>query len=181
MSGPLLRRALGRWSVIRGRRRGLSERDSLLIYRNGVVLADLEGYGLFDPLYYRSKYPDLDIEKDELLMHYLTVGWREGRNPSPAFDTVFYLESNADVLTTGVSPLLHYFCYGTSEGRSPHPVLGVKRDLRRPSLQEIYSGSVAFSVHLEPAPDWAAPDISELIAYLETVAGATGGGHVHNR
>ena len=70
---------------------------------------------LWDEAWYRERYPDLE-QCSDLLKHYLTKGWREGRTPSPWFDPDFYCRNCPDV--TG-NPLVHYLAYGQFEGRSP--------------------------------------------------------------
>ncbi len=47
--------------------------------------------GLFDPSYYRQ-YKDVRLEKVDPLMHFIAVGWKEGRNPSDEFNTNYYFE-----------------------------------------------------------------------------------------
>src|ERR1700719_2316657 len=74
----------------------------------------------FDAEFYGTNYPDVQ-PRHRLLDHYLEVGWREGRNPSTAFDTRYYLEANPDVRAFGICPLLHYVQYGAVEGRLPSP------------------------------------------------------------
>ena len=49
--------------------------------------------------------------------HYLNIGWRENKNPSPFFSTADYLEQNPDVEIAGINPLLHFEKYGMKEGR----------------------------------------------------------------
>jgi len=55
------------------------------------------------------------------LKHFMTTGWKEGRNPSTQFDLSFYLMRNPDVREAEVNPLLHYIRHGQSEGRSALP------------------------------------------------------------
>jgi phytanoyl-CoA hydroxylase len=55
-------------------------------------------------------------------LHYLTLGWRNGLDPSPTFSTTGYLDANPDVRLSGLNPLLHYVAYGRAEGRyAPAP------------------------------------------------------------
>jgi serralysin len=52
------------------------------------------------------------------LAHYMTHGWREGRDPDAAkFDTSSYLAAYADVRLAGLDPLSHYLQHGYLEGR----------------------------------------------------------------
>src|SRR5262249_42758648 len=50
-------------------------------------------------------------------LHYMQSGWKEGRDPSPAFDSTQYLANNPDVAAAGVNPLQHYLQSGQFEGR----------------------------------------------------------------
>lgn len=149
-------------------RYGLSRVDAAMLAQKGLELADLEENGLFDPTCYRSSYPELDLAKSELLLHFATVGWREGRNPSALFDTVFYLESNGDVLAAGLNPLVHYFCAGSAEGRSPHAVLGSERSTTRPDLVSVYSGEVP-KLWVRPAGFSRGQSIHEMLDYSEQI------------
>lgn len=71
----------------------------------------------FDEDYYFTRDPRLPRQGFDALAHYLRVGWREGRDPSPDFSTARYLEANPDVAAFDVNPLLHYVVYGRVEGR----------------------------------------------------------------
>jgi capsular polysaccharide biosynthesis protein len=74
---------------------------------------------LFDPSYYRARYPDIAEAGTDPLEHYMEHGWQEGRRPSPWFDPDFYLRTNPDVAEARVNPLLHYVLHGRQEGRTP--------------------------------------------------------------
>ena len=76
---------------------------------------------LFDHKWYRNCGPELSDAVDPV-MHYLTHGRYEGRNPHPLFDTAFYLEQNLDVAVAEIDPLVHYITHGAAEGRRPHPL-----------------------------------------------------------
>jgi hypothetical protein len=56
--------------------------------------------------------------------HYHAIGWREGRDPSGAFDTTLYLIHNPDVAAMNVDPLEHYLQHGRIEGRAVHAAVG---------------------------------------------------------
>lgn len=49
--------------------------------------------------------------------HYLNIGWRENKNPSPFFSTADYLKKYPDVADAKINPLLHFEKFGLKEGR----------------------------------------------------------------
>jgi glycosyltransferase involved in cell wall biosynthesis len=61
----------------------------------------------FDPAYYLATYPDIAEAGVDPFEHYLRWGFREGRNPSDAFDTRFYVQRYLDT-DPAQNPLLHY-------------------------------------------------------------------------
>jgi len=70
----------------------------------------------FDSAFYRRANDDLkDVE--ELIEHFLTVGWRESRDPAPWFSVEKYLKQNEDVRRAGGNPFIHYLRFGRSENR----------------------------------------------------------------
>lgn len=79
--------------------------------------------GLFERNYY-SKVSGIHFASEiAACIHYLTEGWRQGHNPSDAFDTHFYLSSYPDVRRSEIQPLLHYLRQGREEQRCPLPLL----------------------------------------------------------
>ena len=73
----------------------------------------IKNYDLFDEEYYKKSYPNLN--QLDSLTHYLTIGWKEGKNPSAEFDNDYYLEQYEDVKEMGMNPLVHYAIYGIEE------------------------------------------------------------------
>jgi hypothetical protein len=63
---------------------------------------------LFDANYYHGT-----------LLHFITRGAFEGRQPHSLFDPVFYLRTYPDVK---MNPLAHYLKYGAAQQRQPHPL-----------------------------------------------------------
>jgi len=59
------------------------------------------------------------------LMHFLRFGWKEGRDPSPYFNTNYYLNQNQDVRKAGINPLVHFLQKGLAEGRKANPVFTI--------------------------------------------------------
>lgn len=64
-----------------------------------------------DEKWYFNQYPDAKTSGLSAVEHYLTIGWKEGKNPNSDFDTNSYLEKNPDVKEAGVCPLLHHITY----------------------------------------------------------------------
>lgn len=74
--------------------------------------------GLFDAEFYLQQNPDVAAAGIDPLEHYLTQGWREGRDPSAEFSVRGYLELHQDVCGLGIDPLAHYLRHGRQEGRA---------------------------------------------------------------
>jgi hypothetical protein len=53
-------------------------------------------------------------------MHFIKIGWKEGKNPSRRFNTNFYLGQNEDVAKKNLNPLTHFIHHGRHEGRYPN-------------------------------------------------------------
>jgi len=75
----------------------------------------------FDADYYRRQ------SGNRWLLHYIFLGFREGRNPSAGFDTRYYLTAHPDVRRSGVNPLLHFVMWGEQEGRMTAQTRGTSR------------------------------------------------------
>jgi len=73
--------------------------------------------GLFDENYYLNKNADIMDSGINPIIHYVKWGWKEGRDPSPNFNTSWYLDMNEDVASTNINPLFHYIKFGGKEGR----------------------------------------------------------------
>ena len=80
----------------------------------------------FDEAFYLRRNPDVAEAGIDPLDHFLSYGWREGRDPGPHFSTRSYLEVNPDVAEAGVNPFWHYLVAGKAEGRDLRPAGGWK-------------------------------------------------------
>jgi len=92
-----------------------------MIFRKSIDFLLIILSGALDDRYYLRTYDDVRRADVIPLKHYLNWGWKEGRNPSAAFNTAYYLQTNPDVRTAGINPLAHYLRYGKKEGRLPKP------------------------------------------------------------
>jgi len=109
-------------------------RRKFRLWRDARILRDS---GLFDTRYYLETYPDVARAQFDPIIHYLTHGASERRNPSPYFETSYYLQRNPDVALAGVNPLLHYVTDGAGEGRDPNPLFDTSFYLlRNPGVAE---------------------------------------------
>lgn len=94
-----------------GGRFGLS-RDAYKVFRE-----------YFDVDYYLRTQPDVRRAGVEPEDHFMEYGWREGRSPSPRFNTIWYLHRYPDVAKSEVNPLIHFAEVGFLEGRLTVPNL----------------------------------------------------------
>ena len=76
---------------------------------------------LLDVAWYVKQNPDVSAEEDPLL-HFVTYGASEGRDPNPLFDTDWYKASYPDAAHSGLSPLGHFTTIGVHKGYDPHPL-----------------------------------------------------------
>jgi hypothetical protein len=72
---------------------------------------------LFDAIWYRHRYPDIDAAGIDPLAHYAEHGWLEDRAPNPWFDPAWY-RGQQDI-PAGQNPLLHYRTVGETAGHRP--------------------------------------------------------------
>lgn len=108
-----------RWGVFEGRKTFPSDfvpEATGIVRRMQPTDEDDSIRAEFDEAYYRNTYPELAGVPDSF-EHYMTQGWREGRNPSPNFDTRFYLRREGDVRESGINPFRHFVLRGRREGR----------------------------------------------------------------
>ncbi|MCT8997416.1 hypothetical protein [Chelativorans intermedius] len=75
-------------------------------------LEAIRNSGLFDAEWYLKTYPDVKALGMDPLEHFLWLGHKLRRRPSPKFDTRSYLEQNPDVAAAGVNALVHYLGNG---------------------------------------------------------------------
>ena len=71
----------------------------------------------FDAQFYLASSSDSQLNGADPFAHFMTVGWKEGRNPTSWFDIKAYLLRNPDVGQSGMNPFLHYLKFGRAEQR----------------------------------------------------------------
>lgn len=98
--------------------------------------------------YYLRTNPDVAIAQVDPFQHYLTYGWREGRQPNPYFHPKWYLYTYPDVAAAGTEPLLHFVTVGVTERRNPHYLIDI-------------------GYYLAGAPDVAAAGVNPYLHYIQ--------------
>lgn len=142
--------------------------------------------GLFDDEYYLEANPDVAEAGIDPLMHFLRAGQREGRNPTPLFETRYYRSRTPGKLKF-VNTTLHYWQVGRFEDRQPcqwfdpvhyraeHPkgqlirYNGLRHFLEF-GKEDGISPSADFDLafYLHAYPDVARSNINPLVHYLRT-------------
>lgn len=85
-------------------------------YKYGAKELFIRNSEFFDCQWYKNKY-QLDGNEDPVI-HYLTIGWKLGYDPSENFSTNQYFLANSDIDRENMNPLLHYEMVGRNENRS---------------------------------------------------------------
>lgn len=62
----------------------------------------------FDKDYYLNNYPEIQNSNIDPFDHYISEGWKEGKNPNKDFDTKFYININPEYKKYKLNPLQHY-------------------------------------------------------------------------
>jgi len=190
----LVSRAYGALALARkARRAGVAGTVSRVLrrIRTRIMLAQqvclVDGSGLFDHNHYLANNPEAANAGVDPVVHYLTVGALEGRDPHPLFDTSYYLSHNPDVARAGINPLVHYLRFGAYEGRDPHAHFDSSFYLEKnpdvaeaginplthyvgPGIAEGRDPSPDFdtSAYLEANPDVARKGLNPLVHHLES-------------
>ncbi|WP_160351720.1 glycosyltransferase family A protein [Bordetella sp. 15P40C-2] len=74
----------------------------------GSVVRLLAQSELFDRNWYLAQYPDVALLDIDAVEHFVKLGWRLGRDPSPNFSTEKYLERHPELRESAINPLAHY-------------------------------------------------------------------------
>lgn len=72
----------------------------------------------FDEKWYLEQNMDVKASGTNAAKHYVKYGWKEGRNPSPEFDTNDYKLKHSELIEKDWCPLFHYYLQRRAEKRS---------------------------------------------------------------
>ncbi|MEY8120387.1 glycosyltransferase family 4 protein [Falsihalocynthiibacter sp. BN13B15] len=102
-------------------------RRPVIIASNMPSKEDIQIVGAhFDANYYAEKNPEVMKRATDPLLHFMTLGWIEMRDPNPNFSVSYYLRNNKDVHLKSLNPYLHYLKHGMRERRASATVEDVK-------------------------------------------------------
>jgi glycosyltransferase involved in cell wall biosynthesis len=107
------------------------------LYCKGGWHRGIEPNAYFDSPWYAEEYPDW-ISHGTPLMHFATVGWRQGNAASPRFSVRDYLFDNPDVQRALVNPLSHFLMHGRAENRDVRPHRGRDEAYQRLSKSALF-------------------------------------------
>jgi GT2 family glycosyltransferase/ubiquinone/menaquinone biosynthesis C-methylase UbiE len=89
--------------------------------KNKLIAFEIAWSSLFDKKWYLEQNPDVALNKENPILHYIYFGAQEERDPHPNFNTKWYLDNNPDVAQSSLNPLYHYIKFGKKEGRATNP------------------------------------------------------------
>ena len=91
-----------------------------VVWRNWRARRMVKHSGAFDKMWYLEQYRDVANSDEDPIQHYLSLGYLEGRSPSPLFDSRWYLREYLGGSDASVSPLVDYLRFGSRIGRKPN-------------------------------------------------------------
>lgn len=107
--------------------------------REARYISQVRASEYFDEAWYLQKYADVRISGMDAATHYVRYGWKEGRNPGPAFDTMTFISSHRGGKGEGVCPLIQLI----NEGGAPvRPVVTPLESMRRGQINRINEDAV---------------------------------------
>ena len=83
----------------------------------------------FDQAFYLATYPDVAEVGANALDHFMTYGWREGRDPNADFSVSGYLLAFPDVAASGANPFVHFLTHGRPRIIPQESPLGFRFDI----------------------------------------------------
>jgi hypothetical protein len=125
----------------------------------------------FDAEFYLDANPDVTASGRDPVEHFLTIGWREGRDPTRDFSVDDYLELNPDIAAAGLNPFAHYVAAGQSEGRSSRHQLGFQQQMIA-RLKPVSERRVAAEHRAGQVPVGRSGDLVSALAEIRSAAGA---------
>ncbi|WP_193143413.1 glycosyltransferase family 4 protein [Meridianimarinicoccus sp. MJW13] len=104
----------------------------------------------FDAEFYIAQNPEVMERSMDPLLHFMTQGWLELRDPSPDFSVSYYLRNNADIRRQRVNPYVHFLKHGSRERWRRSATVADANVLELFENDETMSQLVARAKQLEP-------------------------------
>ncbi len=132
----------------------------------------LKKSGFFDAEFYLDEYPDVGLDRQDPVSHFIRCGASEGRRPNSFFNTAAYLDDFPESVLDGANPLLHFMernptasdCrYPPSEPQPWNPSVDEIREAFDTFAKASLRGFFASEQHLV-FPATREPEVSILIA-----------------
>jgi len=122
--------------------------------------------GLFDFDYYKNQFDEQISEN--LLTHYLKIGYMEGKNPSKKFNGNFYLNNYPDVRNCGMNPLIHYVLFGKNQNFKINPEVKFNPVCTRLLTRDIFDKMVKEDKYYEGRWEYVEDIIMELSKFNDS-------------
>jgi GT2 family glycosyltransferase/glycosyltransferase involved in cell wall biosynthesis len=122
-----------RWTISVGPKRALNN------FRTYLLLKDRQN---FDADYYADQADVKGLSPAKRLRHYVSEGYLNGFDPSPAFSIKKYFDFYPDVQASGVEPYSHYLLNGERERRIAMPS-DARKSIAGDSIMRIYDRGFA--------------------------------------
>jgi hypothetical protein len=123
----------------------------------------------FDAAFYLANNQDVVDSGIDPFEHFMTWGWREGRDPNRRFSIASYLDVNPDIAAAGVNPFAHYVVTGQGEGRALKLDLGFQYEI----LKSANTLEARVQALRAAFPDGEPSSIDDLTRTLKRVGAST--------
>lgn len=104
---------------------------------------DMQCRALVDSEFYLSMYRDIREANADPFLHFITMGYKENRDPNPSFDTHFYIRNHMSG-SLSVNPLVHYVKGGMSPELATHSPSLIKLNI----VPETAPAALSVCVHV---------------------------------
>ncbi|OEC88529.1 class I SAM-dependent methyltransferase [Methanobacterium sp. A39] len=128
---------------------------------------------LFDIGFYLKNNKSVRLSGMDPILHYLYHGFKEGKKPSPTFNSDYYLKRYKDVKNSNLNPLIHYGLYGKNEGRKTTIIKNQNKAKKNKRIQlksdynVIYdSGLFDADWYLKKNPDVVSANMDPLVHFI---------------
>lgn len=116
----------------------------------------------FDYRYYGEQIANKNMRPNDLLLHYLTTGYKNNLQPNRIFNTQEYLALNPDVSESKYEPFTHYIKYGMKEGRRFSHLFSNEKYMNERNITSVGDNILSYYVKMS---DNAANDVDNAVEF----------------